>query len=97
MPAFNELYETIYRDAGVDVVGIAQFNTTENEAVQFINDNGLAFPNIYDGAADLAQAYSISAVPGYVFLDNHGTEYARWVGAAGTDKIVATLDSLLIR
>ena len=57
--------------------------------------NGLAFPNVYDGSADLAQAYDIRGVPAYVFLDNNGTEYTRWVGAAGTDKIAATLDSLL--
>ena len=89
------MYQTTYRDAGVDVLGIAQFNTTEHEVVQFANDNGLSFPNVYDGEAALANAYGIDGVPAYVFLDDDGTEYTRWVGASGTEKIASTLDHLL--
>ena len=89
------MYETTYRDACVHVLGIAQFNTSEDEVVQFANDNGLSFPNVYDGEAALADAYGIDGIPAYVFLDDHGTEYTRWVGASGTEKIATTLDTML--
>ena len=72
MPAVESLYREELQAAGVHIVGVSQFNTTEAETVAFVERNGLTFPNVYDESAQLATAYGISGVPTYVFLDKEG-------------------------
>ena len=80
--------------AGVDVLGVSQFNTTESETVAFVDRVGLSFPNLYDANAQLATAYGVDGVPTYVFLDKQGRVAHTSSGARGVFLIQSLLDSL---
>ena len=88
------MYESEIEQAGVEVVGIAQFNTNRAETAKFIETEGLTFKNIYDGDRKLADAYGITGVPAYVFIAPDGRVTGKSVGARGTDYITAQLATL---
>ena len=73
---------------------MSQFRTTEAATNEFVNRNGLSFPNLYDESTQLADAYGIDSVPSYVFLDKEGLVAYTSSGARGTDLIRALLTEL---
>lgn len=95
MPAVAAQYRDEWRDAGVNIIGVSQFNTSEAATAGFVAQHGLTFPNVYDGTAALARAYGIEGVPSYVFLDKDGHIARRSAGARGTGLIADTLAELL--
>ncbi len=95
MPAVASLYREKLDDAGVDVIGVSQFNTTEAATIEFVERNQLSFPNVYDERAQLAGVYDIRGVPSYVFIDKQGRIAHVSAGARGVALIEAWLDQLL--
>ena len=94
MPVVATLYKEKLEAAGVNVVGVSQFNTTEAETVAFVERYELTFPNIYDEAAQLAEAYGVRGVPTYIFLDKDGKIAHTSSGARGVFLIQSLLESL---
>lgn len=82
------------RDAGVNVIGVSQFNTTRADTIAFVERNELTFPNFYDPDAAVAIAYNIRGVPAYVFLDKEGRIAHRSSGARGVQLIESVLNEL---
>lgn len=77
------------------IIGVAQYSTTPAETVAFAERNRLTFPNLYDANAELAAAYGVQALPGYVFLDRQGRISQRSSGARGVGFIESRLNELL--
>ena len=96
MPVVASLYRDKLEAAGIDVIGVSQFNTTEADTVEFVEQNRLTFPNVYDERAELAQAYGIQGVPSYVFIDKEGRIAHVSSGARGVELIDSWLDQLLV-
>jgi peroxiredoxin len=94
LPAVASLYREKLDAAGIDVVGVSQFNTSEAATVEFVERNQLTFPNVYDEQAQLAGAYGIRGVPSYVFIDKQGRIAHVSSGARGVDLIESWLDQL---
>ena len=94
MPVVASLYREKLDAAGIDVIGVSQFNTTEAATIAFIERHELTFPNVYDGHAQLAGAYGIQGVPSYVFIDKQGRIAHVSAGARGVDLIESWLDQL---
>ncbi len=94
MPAVAALDREKLDDAGIDVIGVSQFNTTEAATVEFVERNELTFPNVYDAEAKLATAYGIRGVPSYVFIDKQGRIAHVSAGARGVALIANWLDQL---
>lgn len=94
MPAVAALYREELEAAGIDVVGISQFNTTEAATIDFVERNELTFPNLYDDAALLAGVYQVPGVPTYVFLDKAGRIAHTSSGARGVALIESVLTQL---
>jgi cytochrome c-type biogenesis protein len=95
LPAVASLYREKLDAAGIDVVGVSQFNTTEAATIEFVDRNQLTFPNVYDERAKLAGAYDIRGVPSYVFIDKQGRIARISAGARGVDLIESLLNDLL--
>ena len=91
----DALYREELQAAGVQIVGVSQFNTSEAETRAFVERNGLSFPNLYDANAELARVYGVPGVPTYVFLDKAGRIAHRSVGARGVPLIQSRLNDLL--
>lgn len=94
MPAVASLYREKLDAAGIDVIGVSQFNTTEAATIEFVERNQLTFPNVYDAQAKLASAYGIRGVPSYVFIDKKGRIAHVSAGARGVGLIESWLDQL---
>ncbi len=62
--------------------------------MDFVERNGLTFPNFYDPDGAVATAYGIQGVPSYVFLDKEGHIAHRSSGAQGVGLIERVLDDL---
>ncbi|MYC33604.1 MAG: TlpA family protein disulfide reductase [Chloroflexi bacterium] len=95
MPAVADLHREKLRAAGVHVIGVSQYSTTMADTVAFAERNRLTFPNLYDANAELAAAYDVQALPGYVFLDRQGRISQRSSGARGVGFIESRLNELL--
>lgn len=95
MPAVGSLYREKLDAAGIDVIGISQFNTTEAATIEFVERHGLTFPNVFDRQAQLAGAYGIQGVPSYVFIDKQGRIAHVSAGARGVGLIDSWLDQLI--
>ena len=94
MPAVQELYETELKEQSIGVIGIAQFRTSEEDTVNFIEQNGLTFPNLYDERAEIAARYGVDGVPAYVFIDTDGNVATTSAGAQGVDVLRSKLRDL---
>ena len=76
------------RAAGVDVLGIAQFNTDEKMVREFIAKHGIGYANVYDPDGQVASAYGIEGVPSYVMVDRDGLVAGGYSGARGVDSVL---------
>ena len=94
MPVVASLYRDRLDAAGIDVIGVSQFNTTEAATIEFVERNRLTFPNVFDEQAQLAGAYGIRGVPSYVFIDKQGRIAHVSAGARGIGLIESWLDQL---
>ena len=94
MPVVASLYREKLESAGIYVIGVSQFNTTEAATIEFVEGNQLTFPNVFDEHAQLAGAYGIQGVPSYVFIDKQGGVAHISTGARGVDLIESWLDQL---
>ena len=94
MPAVAALYREKLLEAGVHVIGVSQFNTTEAATREFVERHKLTFPNFYDPDAAVASAYDIRGVPTYVFLDKDGRIARTSSGARGVELIETVLSEL---
>ena len=88
------MYREKLRDAGINVIGVSQFNTTRADTVAFVERNELTFPNFYDPEAAVAKAYDVRGVPSYVFLDKAGNVALSRSGARGVQLIESVLNEL---
>ena len=94
MPVVAERYREKFEAAGIDIIGVSQFRTTEADTIAFVEQYALTFPNLYDPDARIASAYGIGGVPSYVFLDKQGRIAHRSAGARGVQLIESWLDDL---
>lgn len=91
----EDLYKTELKENNIQIIGIAQFNTTEAQSKEFINEHDLTFPTIYDPESQVAQSYNVTGVPSYIFIDKTGHIESRSSGANGVELIQSKLFSLL--
>lgn len=96
MPVVAERYRQEFQDAGIHVIGVSQFNTTEAATREFVEQYKLTFPNFYDPDAAIASAYGIRGVPSYVFLDKEGRVARTSAGARGVELIATVLNELSV-
>lgn len=80
MPDLQEAY-TEFKDRGVQFVGIQQLGIDSREdAVTFLEEVGVEYPNIPDENAAIQLEYKILSYPTTVFLDSNHDIAKKWNG-----------------
>lgn len=105
MPHIQELYEEYGENSG-DVVflGVASPKTAENkytqegseeDARQFLSDNGYTFPTLMDVTGTILASYGISAFPTTFMIDTDGNVYGYVPGMITKDIMEQIIDMTL--
>lgn len=80
MPDLQEAY-TEFKDRGVQFVGIQQLGIDSKEdAITFLDEVGVEYPNIPDESAAIQLEYKILSYPTTVFLDSNHDIVKKWNG-----------------
>ena len=80
MPDLQEAY-TEFKDQGVQFVGVQQLGIDSKEdAVNFLAEVGVEYPNIPDENATIQLEYKILSYPTTVFLDRNHDIAKKWNG-----------------
>ncbi len=92
-PALQEVWER-YRDRGVGVVGVAYLDS-DRDALAFIGEFGLTYPNGPDLRTEISRAYRMQGVPETFVIDQEGNVAQFFYGAVNEAQLNAVLDGLL--
>ncbi len=71
-PLFRELTERQTNASGLAVIGILFQEPVEQNALDFIREFALAYPNLRDPQARTAIDYGVAGIPETVFIDRQG-------------------------
>ncbi len=83
-----------YKDRGVVFVGV-DYVDTDNEALAFIKEFNVTYPNGPDIGTQAAQAYHIQGVPETYFVGKDGQLYGNHIGPIDVPTLSAKIDELL--
>ena len=83
-----------YQDRGVVFVGV-DIQDTEEDALAFIKEYGITYPNGQDTSGDIAARYGITGVPETFFITKDGKVNRHWIGAINERQLSAFITELL--
>lgn len=93
-----------YKNQGLVLVGI-DYVDTEREAIKFMEEFGITYPNGPDIGTHISQAYRISGVPESYFItregrllegkDANGRPYGNWIGPLSESAMEERVQKLL--
>jgi thiol-disulfide isomerase/thioredoxin len=95
-PEFQQVYEEVSAD-GVSFLGI-NVKDDRQLAQAFLDDNGIAFPSVFDPRGEIALAfrdYPANAIPSTIILDQDGRVAAVYVAVVAADELRRVLDTLV--
>ncbi len=82
-----------YRDRGVLFVGV-DTQDTEQDALAYIDEFGLTFPNGLDVDGEITVAYGVVGLPVTFFIGSDGVVKRRWVGALTESQLLPWVEDL---
>ena len=92
-PILQDVWER-YRDRGVVLVGVAYLDV-ERDALAFIEEFGITYPNGLDMRKAISAKYRIQGVPETFIVDQTGNIVEMHIGPATEGQLDAILDDLL--
>ncbi len=85
-----------YKDRGVVFVGV-DYVDTDKEAMAFIDEFGITYPNGPDLGTERARAFRIQGVPETYFVGKDGQLYGNHIGPIDQQTLSAKIDEVLKR
>ena len=92
-PILQDVWER-YRGQGVVLVGVADLDV-ERDALAFIDEFGITYPNGLDMGKRISTSYKIKGVPETFIVDQDGNIVEFYIGPAQAGQLDAILESLL--
>jgi cytochrome c biogenesis protein CcmG/thiol:disulfide interchange protein DsbE len=83
-----------YRDRGVVVLGV-DYLDTETNALQYLQQYNVTYPNGVDMQQSVSRAYRITGVPETFFIDKQGVVRKTVIQALTQQELAATVEALL--
>ena len=68
----------------------------EEDALQYLAEFGVTFPNVYDKNGGITVDYGVTGLPVTFFVDRRGEIVGRWVGSIGHVSLSSWAESLLV-
>ena len=93
-PMFRELAAKQGGASDVAILGILFQETSEKNARDFIQEYGLAYPNLRDPGIDTGVNYGVSGIPETVFIDREGVVQYMDRGGLTRERLNAGLDTI---
>ncbi len=89
MPAIQRVYDQ-YAEQGLVILGVNASNQDNIQtATQFVEENGLTFPILWDMDGQVSQQYLLSALPTTFFIDGKGIIQEVIVGGPMAEALLA--------
>lgn len=105
MPDIEALYNKYDKNQGdVIILGISSPKTSENiytrevekeGVIDYLKDNDIIFPVVFDETGSVYSTYSISALPTSFFIDKEGNIYGYAPGRITKDIMINTIEKLI--
>ena len=92
-PGFERVWQR-YREQGIQLVGV-DIQDTEEDALAYVNEFGLTFPNGRDTDGKITVEYGVIGLPVTFFISADGMVEGRWVGALPEDRLESWTQALL--
>ena len=94
MPDLQEAY-TEFKDRGVQFVGVQQLGIDSREdAITFLEEVGVEYPNIPDENAVIQLEYRILSYPTTVFLDSNHDIVKKWNGLINKEDLREQIENI---
>ena len=94
MPDLQEAY-TEFKDRGVHFVGVQQLGIdSKDDAIAFLEEVGVEYPNIPDENAAIQLEYRILSYPTTVFLDSNHDIAKKWNGLITREDLREQIESI---
>ena len=94
MPDLQEAY-TEFKDRGVQFVGVQQLGIdSKDDAIAFLEEVGVEYPNIPDENAAIQLEYRILSYPTTVFLDSNHDIAKKWNGLITKEDLREQIESI---
>ena len=91
----QEVWQRYQAGGQVQFVGVSCEDTTE-DALQYLDEFGITYPNGPDTGGTISKAYRITGVPETFIIDQQGLLADKWIGTlSSTDAITTVIDALL--
>ena len=89
MPLFENFWNK-YKDKDVVFLGVDVMDDKEN-AIEFLEETGITYPNLYDPSGKVSSKYRVIALPATFFIDKEGNvlfkNYGPFLGSEGKKKL----------
>ena len=96
MPFLEKAWDE-YRDKGVIFLGINELDEEKN-AKDFLNLFGVSYTNLEDSSGEVANAYSVAALPVTFFIDKEGKivrmNYGAFLGKTGEKNFIGYIEEV---
>ena len=92
-PGFERVWRK-YQDQGIQLVGV-DIQDTEEEALAYVREFGLTFPNGRDTDGKITIEYGVIGLPVTFFISADGVVEGRWVGALPEDRLESWTQALI--
>lgn len=93
-PELQALYED-YKDQGFTIIGVNWLETSRENALDFVDEFGITYPNGEDIDERVASKYHIQGAPENFIIDQNGNVHHFVIGFARYDSLRDTIQPLL--
>src|SRR5699024_12022031 len=92
MPDMQKLYEN--EDAVILAVNLASTESSEKNAINFVNQFGLTFPILLDEENEVATLYQIQPIPTSYMIDSNGIIHNKALGALNYEQMLQQYEQM---
>ena len=84
-----------FREAGLTIIGVNMLESSQQKALDFIEEFGIRYPNGEDKAQRVTNLYRVEGPPESFLIDQAGNVRQFYIGSIRYDQVAAAIEALL--